>query len=456
LNQGNRLCDVCNQPNGLISASYLTKSWIKFFMIDKPIFSTNLEKNFDNNYAICPNCLNNLKIGEQYINKSIKFQHKKSYRDKDEEYEDIKVAHAIRWFGIKVLVLPDVVIGDQIRINAFHAIHNRLIELNKCLYNIPDSLIIAQNHINEILLHHTDNILLMRYVFCTQDKGGRPNKVNMFIENVPIDRIMMLSNTITQINTNQDIIVPHFAFDLSKFVYVFSREKERKMTSKVKEVNLILSLMNSIFAENLFDVNTLYNSFASRIKHAWFAKETRYKINNIIEMILTMNQLLEFLGKIHVIETHEGITMSTENEPSEIKDIDAYLKEKGAYNVVEAQSLFLVGYLMSKVGRRQCTNLGSKPIFKKINYDGMTFNQVYHLISEVEGKLGAYKIRDYNMPVLNRLHQGLDMIDKRKWKILPSEAVVYIMSGFAFQMAYAKKKYEESQEDEEIVGTVQS
>lgn len=117
------------------------------------------------------------------------------------------------------------------------------------------------------------------------------------------------------------------------------------------------------------------------------------------------------------------------------------------YNVAQS-SLFLLGYLIAKIGAEQVRRtkaraeaLGqawggktvNKPILSKINYHGMNKQRLMLLSHEVFDKLRQLKIASLQNETVYIEHKRLfDLALQGKWNLSDRESVFYLLSGYAY------------------------
>jgi CRISPR-associated protein Csh1 len=117
------------------------------------------------------------------------------------------------------------------------------------------------------------------------------------------------------------------------------------------------------------------------------------------------------------------------------------------YNVAQS-SLFLLGYLIARIGSAQVGKaneraeaLGqarggrtaNKPILSKINYHGMNKQKLMMLSSEVFEKLRQLKIASLQNEAVYAEHKRLfDSALQGKWNLSDRESVFYLLSGYAY------------------------
>jgi len=94
--------------------------------------------------------------------------------------------------------------------------------------------------------------------------------------------------------------------------------------------------------------------------------------------------------------------------------------------------LFLLGFLIGEIGRKQYNHQNkTKPILKKINYQGMDKAKILRLVNDVLEKLDQYKILSYNEVIYAEMKKLLDK-NWQSWNISNEEAVFFVLSGYAY------------------------
>ena len=142
-----------------------------------------------------------------------------------------------------------------------------------------------------------------------------------------------------------------------------------------------------------------------------------------------------------------GSTMCVEKEnlilysliPNEIQE---YWENLEIYKDCRKQALFLLGYLMGEIGRKQSSaQIKNKPILNKINYQGMNTDKLIRLSGDVLEKLRHNRLFKYkeNEDVYSAsqilLSENID-----SWELSNQENVFYVLSGFAFSNYLGNKK----------------
>ncbi len=436
------MCSVCGKKSVTSTYEYLKKSKIKFFNTDKKIFSAGLTGAFEKNFALCDSCFLDLTLGEYYIFHGFKK----------------------KWAGNSVLLIPEITPIDDLNHNSLSLIYEKSCEINDNLYRFSGGRKIEKS-LEELMERVKFHSLVFHYVYYSTDQGGRPNKIVKMIKDVPPTRLKEIITVINDI-VNQKCISPKKPIDLFQIYRVIPIKIDKK-TRKAKGKNIILDIYDSIFLKTPIDRKIITHAFAQTIKYYFFETpgynitdiDTTYKMPRLIQKILMMNTVLEFLEKIfslkriEIINNNEGNMTKNDKEAPNLWDaIQSYWKDKSAYNLNETKALFLLGIMVSDVGSAQFQKgLKTEPVLKKLNFDGMNRGRIMQLFNDVEGKLINYKKFPFDKNIDSKAKQFFDSTDSELWDLTPSENVFYIMSGYAFKKEFISKLYkkEEIIEEEE-------
>jgi len=125
--------------------------------------------------------------------------------------------------------------------------------------------------------------------------------------------------------------------------------------------------------------------------------------------------------------------------------LQRFIEEMG-YSSLQI-GLFLLGFLIGEIGKAQYDSSNkTKPILKKINYQGMDKGKILRLVNEVLEKLDQYKILPYNEVIYAEMKKLLDK-NWQSWNISNEEAVFFVLSGYAYSTYQAILKGEIKDEE---------
>ena len=119
-----------------------------------------------------------------------------------------------------------------------------------------------------------------------------------------------------------------------------------------------------------------------------------------------------------------------ESQLHQYERLQRFIEEMG-YSSLQI-GLFLLGFLIGEIGKAQYNSSNkTKPILKKINYQGMDKGKILRLVNDVLEKLDQYKILSYNEVIYAEMKKLLDK-NWQSWNISNEEAVFFVLSGYAY------------------------
>jgi CRISPR-associated protein Csh1 len=159
-------------------------------------------------------------------------------------------------------------------------------------------------------------------------------------------------------------------------------------------------------------------------------REDRQEVDRELVVFLLQSQLLLlYLKELGQLEsfTQGGELMEVEEKALDDK-LRAYLEELRLNRGQRA--LFLLGYLIGRIGATREQHKSGKPILNKVHFQGMDRGKVMRLANEVYEKLRQYKIAEYNEAVYATMKALLD----REHTTLnsPQENTYWLLSGYAY------------------------
>ena len=137
-----------------------------------------------------------------------------------------------------------------------------------------------------------------------------------------------------------------------------------------------------------------------------------------------------------------------ESQLHQYERLQRFIEEMG-YSSLQI-GLFLLGFLIGEIGRKQYNSQNkTKPILKKINYQGMDKAKILRLVNDVLEKLDQYKILSYYNEVIYAEMKKLLDKNWQSWTISNEEAVFFVLSGYAYATYQAILKGEIKAEETE-------
>ncbi|MHA1439583.1 MAG: type I-B CRISPR-associated protein Cas8b/Csh1 [Promethearchaeota archaeon] len=435
-NKVKRLCDLC-QEEKYVSSEILKKAWIKFFITDKQIFSSNLSKKFEKNFSICDDCFIKLTLGEKYLLKN--FNQK--------------------WANKNVLIVPQFSLEKNIDLNY---LTEEISDINNYLYNYNISdLNKFEKKINDFFYDTDNKILFLDYIFYSLGQGGKPNKINKFIRSVNPSRIHYLLTILKKLNYSTLVPKPKWNINLNYIYYCIPVKIDKK--GEMVGGQFVLDLFESILLEIPFNKKNLIEKFVETLKIIYFNKKKmnvsnknqEYKIKNLIQKSLMMDLCLLFLEEINslnIFKLKNNKEAKLMSKNGILKEFEKYWENKSVYNHPHAKAMFLLGYLIGEIGSAQFQKgLKDDPILNKINFDGMNKRAIIYLFNEVGKMLKNYKIMKYNTSTYEASKNLFDYdIPKNINELSDIENVYFILGGYAYKKAIIIQKFKEKKNSKEI------
>jgi CRISPR-associated protein Csh1 len=137
--------------------------------------------------------------------------------------------------------------------------------------------------------------------------------------------------------------------------------------------------------------------------------------------------------------------------PEIIWEAERFLEEQNF--TVEARALFYLGLMMKRVAIAQAAKgHKNKPIFKKVNFQGMNQKDILRFYEDLVEKLRQYnKINFYTEWLMNRFHHYMgSVLTTTVWPLSEHANVFYIMAGYAFRVG-KKSSPDLSQEEKKTM-----
>lgn len=452
-----KLCSLCGNKVNSTSERYP----FKFYNQDKKGFSSGLKGIFSNNFTICTPCLEKSYQGQAFIENNL-----------------------ISNIGkLKLYIIPHFVCfhNEQIKIERF-------VNPLKNIYN-PAANISAMANFDERLKQFLKFDLKNKASFILNFMFYEKNKaqllVKKLIKDVVPSRIESIISENININEKLSKFYSNYSISLS-FLYRLLPLQLRDKKQKVDSV-YYLELLRAIFKEERINTNQLISKFREGLKVIYYKQEENYSIgsspsyvknkftiekymivanyfllfltktNNIKEAILENKPCLEEFNKLLQekikFQKEKAELLSGKSKANKeimikkLERIQNYLEEfKQIANTEQKIGLVFLGYLLGEVAYVQNRSLNSKPILKKINFAGMSLNDILKLSNSVIEKLQQYKVLDWAI-LFAYCKDQLISSNLDNWKLSKDENVFFIMTGYSLNAVYTNLKYIESPDE---------
>jgi len=445
-----RICHVCHKPKTKVSSDYSKKfdrnGINKIFTTTTINSARGINKTgYKDNYAICINCYQNLKKGEKII------------KDK---------------FSGKIAEENAFIIPEGILDNFDYT----------CIYSIKENIDFAFNsrEVGEWLKRIKADALFLQYSMYTVNiviyrSDGNSITVLEVIEDIPTLRF---TEIMAKLDKNIEKLKGHLKGMSISNIYRMIPVKKNKNNIQV-DIGRVLSLYKALFSGTKIESRILF-SYALEALDKGLKQLSKKKIDNytnlglydfingkedfyikkIVMSYLVLFKTCQQLGLLDFpifqekevdgsMNAKNGDTeYNTNNTSSIINKMELFLDEQG-FNT-EARALFYLGALVNRVAVVQYVkNHKTKPVLKKINFQGMTQRDVLRLYEEVVEKLRQYnKMTLYNEHLMNKFHHYYGSLDKKGY--LDEHAnVFYIMAGYSYMVG--NKTPDMTREEEQVL-----
>ncbi|WP_018621539.1 TM1802 family CRISPR-associated protein [Spirosoma luteum] len=225
------------------------------------------------------------------------------------------------------------------------------------------------------------------------------------------------------------------------------KDKEKK--------NEALNLFKQVLEKRPVEREKLFSYFKELILCHYYGRYAGY--TNIRENtefdFAVRNAVFQYLAFIHILNQFNLINPMEENQTDDPEEItlDAapeeqvlpeYQQKVEEFFVrmnykPEHKALFYLGRVLNTVAQTQYKKEHkTKPVLKKLNYNGMDRDDIRRLHRDLVEKTQQYSIHRYTESTLSRF---MMLFNHENWTMKPDEALFFILSGYSF-FAGTKKK----------------
>lgn len=438
-------CYICHdiRPDAAssLTAKFSRSGINKIFTTTTINASKEINSNqYDDNYAICTDCFQNLLFGEQAVNRS--FQG--------------------RIAGERVFIIPEGLEG-QFEYNRLHRL--------KEIVDLAFSSRATEEWLSELDSEQDDALdganFLVHFVLYRTD--GNSVTILEAFEDVPVLHIRKVIETMA---AHVFHLQPHLRRmmldDIYRLIPVYTNKKGEQL-----DIHRVLTVYKSLLCQYRIDSHVLFQFATEALDKGlnqlakeqstqypnmglnWFREKTDFYISHIIMKYICLIQTFQTLGLLDrepfdLIK--EGVHLVTEaNKRDLIADAEQFLENNGFKP--EQKSLFYLGALVNKIGLAQYhKDHKTKPILNKIQYQGMNRNEILRLYLDVWEKVTQYARGEKPGWMLDceRLAERFNFyVGKMEEWSSEQQNVFFIMSGYSFMVRYYGKKETEEIETKE-------
>ena len=422
-----RLCFICQEEREDTSSSVTAKfnrSGInKIFTTTTINAARNLNKNnYDDNYAICGDCFQNLLFGERVI--SSKFQ--------------------ARIAGERAIILPEALFG--------HFYYEYLYGIKKSV-DLAFSPINFEDWKNQLDVEKDEIIHNPGYIvhFVIYRTDGNSISIIDTFEDVQLSRISKVFNLL---GNNAAKLPSIHSFSLGTIYRIIPVRTEQRSGEQL-DIQRVLSVYKALLANHILEADLLYQyamealekglsqirkkkiiQYQNLLLNRYIPDKEDYYIKDIVMKYLCLLRTCQDLCALDKIPFSnrkvEKNNMCQNLQDETIAAIEAFLTEQNFDHL--SRALFYLGTLINLVGRAQSgKGHKSKPILGKIHFQGMNSREVIWLYQEVLEKLRQYDQMKYPLTerLLSQFHHYYGVL-KTNEELSEQANVFYIMSGYAY------------------------
>lgn len=436
LRDGGRVCYLCHQVKPDVSSSYSTKfsrSGINKIFTITTINAARFNRDgysYDDSYSICGSCYQDLITGEKVVESQFRG----------------------RIAGESVFILPEHLL-ESFDYSSIGAIKKDMdIAFNS--FEINEWLTAVENDASWL----SSNLYMVHFIIYRTD--GNSVSILEAIEDVPTLRIVRIMKLLRDYANR---VKPHIKGLSLASIYrmIPVRETEKGQI----DIGRVLSLYKAILSGELIRTETLYGyaceALDKGMRQLHKARMDNYRNLNLIQyangredyfikstvlsyvVLLQTLQHLKLLDRSYsrqeVSEMTDDIGVNqgaktTDCEPapaSTIEQMEQFL-EMNQFTP-EAKALFYLGAMIQRVAIVQYKNgYKSKPILKKIQFQGMKQHEIIRLSNDVLDKFRQYRIFDTYAEALLYRHKASYGMISNNWPLSEQANVFYLMSGYGF------------------------
>lgn len=392
---------------------------MKFYITDKPGFASGLnQNNFVRNFGICCKCYRQLLAGERFAENQLR----------------TTIASS------SVYVIPEFYL-PTIKLSC--ATLNKWAEYLKKRVSATQTLKQWQDFQDALKdyqeFENAKASFVLNMLFVTKPQVSAV-KVDMLIQDVPPSRLDRLDDVRNRILREATCFFGNldrkdWDLGLDNMFYLFPIRKQK---NQVKD-QIFLEFLDALLTNRSFSIERLISEFLEtacvhyykRKSYVQSSLEQGRQTRELLTVFLIQSQLLllylKELGQLEGLNKGGGKIMESLINILDEK-LQAYLKNLNLN--YGQQALFLMGYLIGRIGSTKEQISSGKPILNKIHFQGIDKTKLVRLANEVYEKLRQYKIAKYNEDIYAAMKT---LLDKELLSLnSPQENTYWILSGYAY------------------------
>lgn len=443
-----KFCYVCNKAKTNVSSELTTKfsrSGInKIFGTTTFNYAKGINKKYyDDSYAMCGSCFQDMLFGEKEISKSF----------------SLNIA------GERAFVLPEGLL-DDFRYDKLSAIKKGtdLFFEKGITKEIESELEVAVE-----IFERSEEYVVHFFIYKTD---GNSVTVLETIEDVPTLHIIEL---VKELGRQAERLSPYIRSLSLGAIYRMIPVRTNKKKEQL-DIQRVLTLYHSLFSKTTIDAPVLFEYATEALEkgfkeirkkqiiqyenmglHSFLPDQEDRYFRQVTMRYICLLQTCQKLGILdrEVFYKKGGKVMDLTGMTSSVQEIHRFLDKQGFRDMPRA--LFYLGTLVRNVARAQYEkNHKSKPILNKIQFQGMNQKEIIRLYQDVLEKLNQYnKVNMENEQLIKAFNHYFGTLEIEK-ALSDQEHIFYLMAGYSFYPAKLKgeaeeqRSYEDTEDEESI------
>jgi CRISPR-associated protein Csh1 len=406
-----------------------TKLKFNYYINDKISFASNLEKkSFVKNLSISKDAYQAIMAGEAYILRNFN----------------------TRFSGLPCYIIPDFLYDVPFENVPLQDISKRINQFVRTVKTVETAEALHRDIEDyKEFENQMDNHISLHFLFYTKAQSAL--KVNKLLSDVPLTHLRRLSYEMRKAGEIGQRFFGNEKFNLGleSIYYLIPMRVQRGENFEKRK---ILQVYESLLTNKPLSYQWLITQFVQLARVHMYASYSLYQYNdkkeyndlNLVDAMVRSQLFLKLLQNLNLIKEEREMAKVTYNLPD--AEMAEYMETMN-YNVAQS-SLFLLGYLIARIGSAQASKVNeraealgqarggktaNKPILSKINYHGMNKQKLMLLSNEVFEKLRQLKIASLQNEAVYAEHKRLfDSALQEKWNLSDRESVFYLLSGYAY------------------------
>jgi CRISPR-associated protein Csh1 len=412
-------CNMCGSESNLINNS--SKFPIKYYITDKITFASDFKsENFRKNFQFCAECENILVSGQNYIKE--------------------KLSSKISNFS--VYLVPHFIFDQPNDLKKLEKLITKLSSSFSTVVNLKEIKVLKEN-----LAALKEVMSLERYAFTLDIIFYKmSNAATKFIKVIKdlnpsiFDKFEAAYYDVYDLFNRNNLSNKNFS--INHIPYLLPIKKD---SSGFANYNYILMIYNNLFQQLKIDKKVLIKKFLETLNVIYYEKYG-YTVSDDKDLKIKVIEQLKFIKFCEFLNCFEKEeAMITDDLKLNDKFI-SFIKEM---NYTEQQTaMFLLGYLIGEIGKKQNSNNQKKPILNKLSFKGADKQKLIKLSVMIMNKLKQEKILQYNEIIYSQFKFLFDK-NLNVWNLSNYENEFYILSGYSYSSALNYNKQNESKGEEE-------